>query len=232
MRFRLLNLLLVTVALLPQQAFSQTFQDDVDWAINNRTGPEHLDCADQYVPNGVPECVLGGGRACVMERAIGAISGGCTWPTQLVLLTQCAGSQGPARARLQAAINANLLCPYLRTKVPAPPVPGPPPAPPPPPPPPTAGRFAVTFAGVRGSSFVVETVNTTPQEYACTISFTLDYDDISSGGRSSETLENRPFDSLPKKGGGFLYSTDYAASTLKARGVTYHCTAVSSGPRK
>ncbi len=58
----------------------------IDWLIGN-TGA--VDCPEKYLATH-PECILGGGRACLMAKAIeSAKAGNCPWAFRLTLITQC-----------------------------------------------------------------------------------------------------------------------------------------------
>src|ERR1700730_3009780 len=47
------------------------WQGQIDWATTNETGPDHLGCPRYYVES-APECLSGGGRACLTRLAIQA----------------------------------------------------------------------------------------------------------------------------------------------------------------
>jgi hypothetical protein len=85
------------------------WMDDVDWAIGN-TGP--VDCPEQYLAT-YPECIFGGGRSCLMRKAIdSAKANNCSWAFRLTLITQC--HNGAAQLRVANA-GQDAICNYLKT---------------------------------------------------------------------------------------------------------------------
>ena len=73
------------------------WQQHLDWSIGNRTGPDQLNCPEQYTAT-YPECIAGGGRACLMEKAIqSAKDNDFNNAMRLSLITQC-HNQGAQKA--------------------------------------------------------------------------------------------------------------------------------------
>lgn len=65
------------------------WQCNIDWAEQNVTGPDQLNCPDQYTYV-APQCIFSGGRACVIGYARAAAALGYTDQAfRLALLTQC-----------------------------------------------------------------------------------------------------------------------------------------------
>lgn len=98
-------------------AFSQDkpdWQKHIDWSIGNHTtDPGETNCVDQYLATEAA-CITGGGRACLMARAIdSAKANNCSYAMRLTLITQChnGGAQQAIGAEGQAAV-----CYYLKTK--------------------------------------------------------------------------------------------------------------------
>jgi len=86
------------------------WMNDIDWSIGN-TGP--VDCPEQYLAT-YPECIFGGGRACLMSKAIdSAKANNCSWAFRLTLITQC--HNGTAQSRIANA-GQDAVCNYLKTK--------------------------------------------------------------------------------------------------------------------
>jgi len=82
----------------------------IDWSIGN-TGP--VDCPEQYLAT-YPECIFGGGRACLMSKAIeSAKANNCSWAFRLTLITQC--HNGAAQTSIANA-GQDAVCNYLKTK--------------------------------------------------------------------------------------------------------------------
>jgi hypothetical protein len=90
------------------------WQQNIDWSIGNHTtDPGEANCVDQYVAT-EPACITGGGRACLMARAIdSAKSNNCSYALRLTLITQChnAGAQ-----QTIGGAGQNAVCAYLKTK--------------------------------------------------------------------------------------------------------------------
>jgi hypothetical protein len=90
------------------------WQKHLDWSIgNNTTDPGETNCVEQYVAT-EPACITGGGRACLMARAIdSAKANNCSYAMRLSLITQC--HSGQAQAAIGAA-GEPAVCSYLKTK--------------------------------------------------------------------------------------------------------------------
>jgi hypothetical protein len=90
------------------------WQSHVDWAASNPDAGGSTNCPDQYVAAGIPECIVSGGRACLMAKARQAAkAGNCTYAFQLVLLTQC--HNAGARDALSSS-GEKAVCSYLQVK--------------------------------------------------------------------------------------------------------------------
>ena len=92
------------------------WQTHIDWCIGNWTAdPGETNCLDQYATT-EPQCAApgGGGRACLMARAIdSARSNNCSYSFQLTLICQC--HNGGAREKIAGA-GQGAVCGYLKTK--------------------------------------------------------------------------------------------------------------------
>ncbi len=90
------------------------WQKHIDWSIGNHTtDPGETNCPDQYVAT-EPACVTGGGRACLMSRAIeSAKANNCSYAMRLTLITQC--HNGGAQQAIGGA-GQQAVCSYLKTK--------------------------------------------------------------------------------------------------------------------
>lgn len=66
------------------------WQNHIDWSIGHyTTDPGGTDCVDQYRAT-EPKCITGGGRACLMERAIDAAKhNNYSYAFRLTLISQC-----------------------------------------------------------------------------------------------------------------------------------------------
>jgi hypothetical protein len=98
-------------------AFSQEkpdWQKHIDWSIGNHTSdPGETNCVDQYTVT-EPACIVGGGRACLMVRAIdSAKANNCSYALRLTLITQC--HNGGAQQSIGSA-GRDAVCNYLKTK--------------------------------------------------------------------------------------------------------------------
>lgn len=83
----------------------------VDWSLGNSTGPDRLNCPQDYFE--IPICTVQGGRACYARKAVErAKSGNCAGAIKLMLVTQC--HNGGAQTVIGA--NAEAVCNYMRTK--------------------------------------------------------------------------------------------------------------------
>lgn len=90
------------------------WQKHIDWCIGNyTTDPGEANCQDQYLAT-YPECLTGGGRACLMTKAINsAKANDCNNAMRLTLICQC--HNGGAQQQLGDAGQDNV-CSYLRQK--------------------------------------------------------------------------------------------------------------------
>lgn len=89
------------------------WQKDLDWSIGNKTGADELNCPDQYLAT-YPECIAGGGRACLMEKAIdSAKHGDYANAFRISLITQC--HDGAAQTRISVA-GVHEVGDYLKSK--------------------------------------------------------------------------------------------------------------------
>jgi hypothetical protein len=90
------------------------WQKHIDWSIgNNTTDPGETNCVDQYLAT-EPACVTGGGRACLMSRAINsAKANNCAYAMRLTLITQC--HSGGAQQAIGGA-GPDAVCSYLKSK--------------------------------------------------------------------------------------------------------------------
>ncbi len=98
----------------PVLADKPDWQKHIDWAIGNNTSdPGETNCPDQYAAT-EPKCITGGGRACLMARAIdSAKSNNCSYAFRLTLITQC-HNQGAQQAL--GAAGQQAVCDYEKTK--------------------------------------------------------------------------------------------------------------------
>jgi hypothetical protein len=111
-----LCILLPIVSGLPL-AFGQDkpdWQKHIDWSIGNHTtDPGETNCVDQYAAT-EPACITGGGRSCLMARAIdSAKANNCSYALRLTLITQC--HNGGAQQAIGGA-GQSAVCNYLKTK--------------------------------------------------------------------------------------------------------------------
>jgi hypothetical protein len=102
---------------LPLHLFAQDkpdWQKHIDWSIGNETtDPGETNCIDQYVAT-EPACITGGGRACLMRRAIdSARANNCSYAMRLTLITQC--HNGGAQQAIGGA-GQDAVCGYLKNK--------------------------------------------------------------------------------------------------------------------
>ena len=112
----LVCILSLTLSGLPH-AFGQDkpdWQHHIDWSIGNHTtDPGETNCVDQYAAT-EPACITGGGRSCLMARAIdSAKANNCSYALRLTLITQC--HNGGAQQAIGAA-GQGAVCNYLKTK--------------------------------------------------------------------------------------------------------------------
>jgi hypothetical protein len=106
--------LLLVLGLVQARAQKPNWQNHIDWSIGNHTtDPGETNCPDQYAAT-EPACILGGGRACLMARAIdSAKANNYAYAMRLTLITQChnGGAQQEIAAAGQRAVGD-----YLKTK--------------------------------------------------------------------------------------------------------------------
>jgi hypothetical protein len=105
------GMFLVATALLAETA---DWQKHLDWSIGNHTSdPGETNCIDQYVAT-EPACIVGGGRSCLMKRAIeSAKANNYAYAFRLSLITQC--HNGTAQSQIGAA-GQQAVGDYLKTK--------------------------------------------------------------------------------------------------------------------
>jgi len=98
----LLALFLVTLGPGVALADKPEWQGNIDWSIGNHTtDPGQCNCVDQYVATEAA-CITGGGRACLMQRAIdSAKHGNDAYAFRLTLISQC--HNGHAQSTISAA---------------------------------------------------------------------------------------------------------------------------------
>ncbi len=90
------------------------WQYDVDWSIGHyTTDPGGTDCAGQYTAT-EPKCITGGGRACLMEKAIDAAKhNNCSYAFRLTLIGQC---HNPKAQQHLGEAGPQKVCDYEKTK--------------------------------------------------------------------------------------------------------------------
>ena len=90
------------------------WQKNIDWSIGNHTtDPGETNCVDQYLAT-EPTCITGGGRSCLMARAIdSAKHNNCSYAMRLTLITQC--HNGGAQQTIGGA-GQDAVCNYLEGK--------------------------------------------------------------------------------------------------------------------
>jgi hypothetical protein len=94
-------------------ASASSWQEGVNWSIGNSTGPDQLNCPEQYAMT-EPRAAFEGGRAALMRRAIdSAKHGNYAYAFRLTLITQC--HNGGFQAVL-ARVGQQQLGDYLRTR--------------------------------------------------------------------------------------------------------------------
>ena len=87
------------------------YQNHIDWAASDWTPADQTNCPDAYFALNIAQCLLGGGRGCVIAFArVAAANGDYNRALQLVLLTQC--HNGGAQQAIQGA-GAYLVSRYL-----------------------------------------------------------------------------------------------------------------------
>lgn len=217
MRIALIGSLLMIVSV-PQRAIAQSWKDDIRWAQNDKTGPDKVNCPDQYGGRRLG-CLMGGGRWCLMNMARDeAAKGQCNMAFEETLVTQCHPDGGPARARLNEA-GQDQVCEFLAPGGKKPDTRhggggqqggG-------------SGDQYIQSAKVEGSAFVVRARNTSDSSYQCSVHFTLSY--VDAQGESATEDKTGTF-VIPKNdppGIVYQYTTDYAASTLRASDIGTSC---------
>ena len=96
------------------------WQKHIDWAVGNYTTDSgRTNCVEEYAAT-EPKCILGGGRACLMARAIdSAKANNYDYAFRLVLITQChngARQQQLRSAGKQAVGDYLAVGDYVKTK--------------------------------------------------------------------------------------------------------------------
>jgi hypothetical protein len=118
---KVIHSFLVCILLLIPSGLTDAFAQDkpdwqhhIDWSIGNHTtDPGETNCVDQYAAT-EPACITGGGRSCLMARAIdSAKANNCSYALRLTLITQC--HNGGAQQAIGAA-GQGAVCNYLKTK--------------------------------------------------------------------------------------------------------------------
>jgi hypothetical protein len=100
--------------MLPASADQPDWQKHLNWSIGNHTtDPGETNCVEQYLAT-EPACVTGGGRACLMQRAINsAKANNYDYAFRLSLITQC--HNGSAQQQIGSA-GKQAVGEYLKTK--------------------------------------------------------------------------------------------------------------------
>jgi Zn ribbon nucleic-acid-binding protein len=90
------------------------WQEHINWATANATAdPGETNCPDLYAA-AEPSCIMGGGRSCLMAKAIQAAKAGdCNYAVRLTLITQC---HNPAAQQEIARAGPQAICSYLKTR--------------------------------------------------------------------------------------------------------------------
>ncbi len=89
------------------------WQQNLDWSISNSDAGGSVNCSDQYLAT-YPECLMSGGRSCIMRKAIeSARAGDCENALRVSLITQC---HNPAVSHQIQAAGAEAVCTYLKKK--------------------------------------------------------------------------------------------------------------------
>lgn len=89
-------------------------QAHIDWCIRNETHDSgETNCVREYIST-ERGCILGGGRACLLEKAIAAAkSNNCEYAFKLTLMCQC---HNPAAQAVLQQFGREAVCTYLKTK--------------------------------------------------------------------------------------------------------------------
>lgn len=107
---------LVALAVLNLSGQAQSkpaWQTHLDWSIQNLDAGGSVDCPDKYV-EAYPECLVSGGRSCMMKKAIqSAKDNDCSNALRVSQITQC--HNVTARDQIRDA-GQNAVCRYLKTK--------------------------------------------------------------------------------------------------------------------
>jgi hypothetical protein len=217
-RIALIGSLMMVVSV-PERAVAQSWMDDIRWAQNDRTGPDKVNCPEQYGGRRLG-CYAGGGRWCLMNMARDeAAKGQCNMAFEETLVTQC--HNGAAQTRLNDA-GQDAVCAFLAPRA-KPAKPGPSSA--------GGGQQGggsgdqyIQSAKVEGSAFVVRARDKSDSNYQCSIHFTLSYVDAQ-GESATEDKTGTFVISKNDRPGVVLYqyTTDYAASTLRASDIGTSC---------
>jgi hypothetical protein len=95
-------------------AIAQEAHSHIDWCITNEThDPGMTNCVPEYLQT-EPHCILGGGRSCILSRAINAAkSGNCSYAFRLTRICQCHNTQAQA---VLDAWGQNSVCDYLKLR--------------------------------------------------------------------------------------------------------------------
>jgi hypothetical protein len=89
------------------------YQQHIDFAIGNHTGPDQLNCPEQYAAT-QPAAAFSGGRAALMTYAIAAAkANNYDYAFRLTLITQC--HNGGAQSQIAAA-GKMAVAEYLKTR--------------------------------------------------------------------------------------------------------------------
>lgn len=112
LRMTVVAMLLVFVGATPE-AFAD-FKDSLQWCIGNYSrDPGETNCPGDYVAT-YPECLTGGGRACLMSKAIQAAKANdCANAFRLAQICQC--HNDGARDEIRAA-GPQAVCDFLKTR--------------------------------------------------------------------------------------------------------------------
>jgi hypothetical protein len=105
--------LLLIVGVLAVRAQKPEWQSHIDWCIHNSDAGGSVDCPDKYAAT-YPECIVSGGRSCLMGKAIqSAKDGDYANAYRLAQICQC--HNVTARDQIRDA-GQKAVGDYLRTK--------------------------------------------------------------------------------------------------------------------
>ena len=91
-------------------ATTPEWKTNIDWSIANADAGSSADCPDLYP---YPGCILAGGRACLMQKAIeSAKRNDCTTAISLAVITQCHNPHAADTIRMATGA----VCDYLKMK--------------------------------------------------------------------------------------------------------------------